>query len=353
MTGRSPKVRVLVVEDSAFNRRALTEMLGQASDVEVIGKATDGDEGLRMAVQSRPDAITLDLGLPGMDGFTFLRLLMAQAPTPVIVVSAYSRREDVFKAMELGAMDFIAKPTRRISPDFLSIQDELIAKIRAVRGARKNAQYPELHVGPRYPKERREIRLAVIGASTGGPSAIEHLLRALPPDLPLAVAVAQHMPSAFTRTFAERLDRLAEYEVIEARDGDSMMRGRVLVSPGGHHLKLVTAGKQIVASVVPRRHEKYCPSIDLLFESAAVLAPRSHLFGIVLTGMGDDGHRGAKRLHDAGAAVVAESEESAVVFGMPHAAIRAGAVSRVLPLAKIASALTRFGRGLGMEEVKK
>jgi two-component system chemotaxis response regulator CheB len=349
----APKLRVLVVEDSAFNRRALTDMLGRATDVEVIGRATDGDEGLRMALQTRPDAITLDLGLPGLDGFAFLRLLMAKAPTPVIVVSAYSGREDVFKAMELGAMDFIAKPTRQISKDFLAIQDELIDKVRAVRQARKSAQYPDVHLPASRRTQAVELRLAVVGASTGGPPAVEHLLAALPGELPLGVAIAQHMPAQFTRTFAERLDRLVHYQVREAKDGDAVRAGTVLVAPGGHHLKLVASGKNIFAALVARRNEKHSPSIDVLFESAGALAKQTPVIGVILTGMGEDGRRGARRLRDAGGVVLAESEESAVVFGMPRAAIQAGAVTRVLPLERIAWALSRFARGLGVEEEKK
>ncbi len=345
----APRIRVLVVEDSAFNRRALTEMLESAPDVEVVAKATDGDEGLKLALAHRPEAITLDLGLPGLDGFTFLRLLMAKAPTPVIVISAYSRRDDVFKALELGAVDFIAKPTRRISRDFLAIREELLEKIRSVRHVRTGTALAAVKAGTRPEHEPRAktvahpaLRLALIGASTGGPPAIERLVRALPEGLPLGLAVVQHMPPEFTRTFAERLDRAAGFDVSEARDGDAVAPGRVLVAPGGKHLTLVPAGSRIVARVLERNSEKYCPSIDLLFESGAALAGRIPVIGVVLTGMGDDGRRGVRRLRDAGATTVAESEESAVVFGMPHQAIRTGAVTEVLPLGRIAAAIARF-----------
>jgi two-component system, chemotaxis family, protein-glutamate methylesterase/glutaminase len=345
MTRPPSRIRVLVVEDSAFNRRALTEMLASAPDIEVVAKATDGDEGLRLALTHQPDAITLDLGLPGLDGFTFLRLLMAKAPTPVVVVSAYSRKEDVFQALDLGAVDFIAKPTRRISRDFLAIREELIAKVRNLRSARKGAHYDDIDVPAASVHTPRKLRIAVIGASTGGPPAIEHLVRALPPQLPLGIAIVQHMPAQFTRTFAERLARGARYEVVEARDGDFLGTGKVLIAPGGHHLTLVESESRVRAVVTRRDTEKYVPSIDRLFDSAASLAARFEVAGVVLTGMGDDGKEGVKRLSSAGAMTIAESEESAVIFGMPHEAIRTGAVRQVLPLRGIAMALARFGRG--------
>lgn len=344
MSGAPKKIRVLVIDDSAFNRRALTEMLESAPDVAVVGKASDGEEGLKLALSLRPDAITLDLGMPHLDGFAFLRLVMAQAPTPVIVISSYAHRADVFKALELGAFDFIAKPTRHISAEVMQIRGELLAKVRSARQARRESLSP--------PPERARgaeaggpLRVVVLGASTGGPPAVQRLAALLPADLPLGIAVALHMPEGFTKAFAERLDRVCAAQVAEARHGDALVPGRILVAPGGRHLMLEATDGGVRAALAPRASEKYCPSIDLLFESAATLLPQVPVMGVVLTGMGSDARRGARRLRDAGGRTVAEAEDSAVIFGMPKEAIAGGGIGEVLPLAQIATAMLRFGRG--------
>ncbi len=348
-TASSP-IRVMVVDDSGPNRRALISMLGGQPDVQVVAEASDGEEALREALQVRPDVICLDLAMPRMDGFTFLRLLMARQPTPVIVVSSFSRKVDVFKALELGALDFIAKPEG--GPGRLGrIRDELVQKVRTVRALRMETLERRAHDAtavPRVSPEPGEIlRVACLGASTGGPPALQRILTDLPGHLPMAVLVAQHMPERFTRAFAERVARLVDFRVAEAEDGQPLTAGRAYVAPGGRHLVLERSrsGGPRLRVTEPRPGERrYCPSIDLLFESAAgILGDR--VCGVVLTGMGSDGREGLGRIKRAGGLTLAESRETAVVYGMPGEAVAAGGVDEVLPLDAIAARLVRFAHG--------
>ena len=357
MSARRPRsqspIRVMVVDDSEPNRRALCAMLAAEDDVSVVAEACDGEEGLREALRIRPDVICLDLGMPRMDGFTFLRLLMARQPTPVIVVSSFSRKVDVFKALELGALDFIAKPEGTSPARLGRLRQELLSKVRTVRALRietleQRALDAERERGAGMASEDAP-RVAAIGASTGGPPALQRVLTEMPGDLPMAVLVAQHMPERFTGAFAERVGRISRMRVTEAEDRDPLAPGRVLVAPGGRHL-LVERGRgagapPLVRVVEPRRDERrYCPSIDLLFESAArVLGHR--VCAVVLTGMGSDGREGLAAVKAAGGLTLAESEETAVVYGMPREAVAAGRVDEVLRLEAVAARLIRFARG--------
>jgi two-component system chemotaxis response regulator CheB len=322
------------------------EMLESVSDIAVIGTAADGEEGLKVALALKPDAITLDLDMPNMDGFTFLRLLMAQAPTPVIVISGYARTNDVFKALELGAIDFIAKPSRHFSPETASVREELVSKLGAVRLMRRGGlARHETPAEAQGAPAAQVMRIAAIGASTGGPPALQRVLSSLPGDLPLGVVISQHMPERFTRAFAERLNRLCAYEVVEARSGELLAPGRVLLAPGGHTMRLVKTSDGLrVALSAGAGIDKYVPSIDAMFESvAAVAGPQC--VAVLLTGMGNDGRAGMLALKKAGAETIAESEQTAVIFGMPKEAIEAGAARHVLPLDSVADAVARFARG--------
>jgi len=334
------KLRVLVIDDSAYNRRTIVEMLESSGEVAVVATAADGEEGLKQALALKPDVIVLDLEMPHMDGFTFMKVRFDEAAIPVIVTSGFARRSDVFKALELGAFDFVAKPARHFSPETRSVRDELVAKVSAVRLLKRGAMTPV---------EVRRVeplaRVAVIGASTGGPPALQRLLSSLPGDLPLGLVIAQHMPERFTRAFAERLDRMSAFDVSEANDGDLLKPGAALVAPGGKNLQIVLSAEGAKVRLVEvSDREKFVPSIDLLFESAAKEL-KARAVGVLLTGMGCDGREGMRALKAAGALTLAESEESAVIFGMPKEAIAAGAVSRVLSLRDIADELIRLGRG--------
>ena len=341
------RLRVLLVDDSVLSLGELQRLLEADGDFEVVGHARDGEQALREVMALRPDAILLDLQMPRMDGFTFLRLLMARRPTPVIVLSSNSRRADVFKTLELGALDFVAKPERG---GLESVREELLAKCAVIRGLRIEnlASHSRPDHEPADPRPLVEpARLVVIGASTGGPQALQELLGALPGDLPVSVVVAQHMPGKFTRAFAERLGRSSACTVAEASEGDLVAAGRVLIAPGGHHLELRResgTGTLRVSLVPPEAggySARYCPSIDRLFTSAALAMPR-RLCGVVLTGMGDDGAAGVRAVKAAGGFTIAESEMTAVIYGMPRAAVATGRVDVSLGLSEIAGRIAAY-----------
>jgi two-component system chemotaxis response regulator CheB len=343
VTGQGP-IRVLVIDDSAYSRRTIIRMLETSPLVEVAGWARDGEEALRKALQLRPDLITLDLEMPRMDGFTFLRLLMAKRPTPVLVVSGRSGGDTVFRALELGAVDFVAKPTLRAAPELATIQEELIRKVHATRQLRMDkvreriSQAPAV-VGRAEPAAGGRTRVIAIGSSTGGPAALMQVFSAFTEPPACALVVSQHMPEGFTRGFAERLDRLTHVRAREAGGGETLQRGVVLVAPGGSHLEFESRGAGVVTRLVPRGpDDKYAPSVDRMFESAAKHFGQD-LLAVVLTGMGDDGRRGVRAVRASGGTVIAESEDTAVIFGMPQQAIRTGAVDAVLPLPEIAPAI--------------
>ncbi|MDP1826096.1 MAG: chemotaxis-specific protein-glutamate methyltransferase CheB [Archangium sp.] len=335
-------ISVLIVDDSAATRRALSKLLEMAPGLEVVGRAVDGEDGLKKALLLKPDVITLDLEMPKMDGYAFLRLLMARQPTPVIVVSSYGHQSDVFKALQLGAFDFVARPTEDDDASFASVRGELIEKLRAARYMRRD----EAKAAPAAPKakvvkpvEPEAAKLVLIGASTGGPPAVQKLLESLA-GLPVCVVVAQHMPARFTQAFAERLDQSLSFRVSEAKSGDPILPGRVYVAPGGEQLELEARAAGGLALVVKMSAptDAHAPSVDRLFSSAAKVVPPGTR-AIVLTGMGSDGAKGALALKKAGVEVWAEAESTAIVFGMPEAAIKAGAVAKVLPLDQLGPSL--------------
>jgi two-component system chemotaxis response regulator CheB len=355
-------LRVLVVDDSAYNRKNIAEILAGSEEIEVIGKAADGEEALRLATALKPDVITLDLEMPRMDGFTFLRILMAKQPTPVIVVSSYSQKENVFKALELGAVDFVAKPTRQLSPD-AAIKREITQKVLLVRylrplalsGAGARTPTPVLTTAvpaaapkPPTPSDSPVMRtstslrhLVAIGSSTGGPTALLDLISRIPERFMGAILIAQHMPDKFTRTFAERLDRKGTLRVSEAMDGDLVLPRRAFICPGRMCMEVALVpgptglgwSEIRLRVTAPASTDRYVPSADRLLKSVAQVGTRA--IGVILTGMGDDGVAGARAIRNAGGTVIAESEETAVVYGMPRAAVKAGIVNETLALPAI------------------
>ena len=353
MTAKS--LRLLVVDDSAYNRRIIAETFANYPEVEVVGKASDGEEALRLATLLKPDVITLDLEMPRMDGFTFLRILMSRQPTPVIVVSSYSQKENVFKALELGALDFVAKPTAQIAPDATDLRDQILEKVLLVRqlrgvppppvsrrppsGVPSQPSLPDsgsMRIATAYQAPRLIVAIA---SSTGGPSALLEIFGKIPATTPAGFVVAQHMPDKFTRTFAERLDRKGSVRTTEAQDGDRLGRSTGFVCPGRQCMEVAQNGLELkVAVVAPRPEDRYVPSADRLLKSVAV-SVGTRAVGVILTGMGDDGVEGARAIHEAGGIVVAESPDTAVVNGMPGAVVRAGVADKVLPLPQIADYL--------------
>ncbi len=333
----APPLKVLVIDDSAANRRAISHLLEGTAGLTVVGRAADGEDGLKQVLRLKPDVITLDLEMPKVDGFTFLRLLMATAPTPVVVLSSYAHPADVFKALQLGAYEFVAKPRSGEDGDLQAVGAELVEKIRSARLVRRSSGDLPLVPGAPGPAP---LPVVAVAASTGGPPAVQRLLEALG-GLPVCVLVAQHMPPRFTAAFAARLDQALGFAVAEAAPGARLGPGKVWIAPGGTRVEVAEQRGKLALSVLPASAvERNLPSADVLFTSVARhLGARAH--GVVLTGMGQDGAAGVRALAAAGATTWAEAESTAVVFGMPGAAIATGAVRHVLPLGELGTALAR------------
>lgn len=340
-------MRVLVVDDSSVNRHLITEAIDAADDLRVVGHAGNGEQALRMVAELQPDAITLDVEMPKMDGFTFLRILMSSRPTAVIVLSSYSARENILRALELGAADFMAKPEQLLLGQ-PSWGGDLILKLRETRQWRRPPRL-ELPVATPHPDRKRpdqSLPRFVVGmaASTGGPGALLSVLSQIPSTYPGAILVAQHMAHGFTRSFAERLNRTTPLCVREAVDGEPLFAGHVYVCPGGTCMELRREGGTLKLAIVPPvEADRYVPSATRMFRSMAhVLGSRA--LAIVLTGMADDGVEGCRAIREHLGVVIAESEETAVVFGMPGAVQRANLASHVAPLPDIPALMRGFRR---------
>jgi len=350
-------IRVVVVDDSAFSRRSITKMLDGFKNIQVVGYAVNGEDGIRKVIALNPDLVTLDLDMPKMDGFTLLRILTTRFSTPAVVVSALSDAGNVFKALELGAFDFVSKPSNMASEKLLSIQDDLRSKVLLAAGRkpvgkqrleppdegnvkRRTCSRPEStpSVGAPHPFD-----IVAIGASTGGPPALQSIFSAFERQLPFAVVVSQHMPPGFTKTFAERLNRSSVFTVKEAEDGDAVLPGRILIAPGGMNLIFEDlASEVIIRTVLPSLDDRYTPSVDVMFSSCAKVY-RNRMMAVVLTGMGNDGSKGLRAVKEQGGFIVAESGETAVVYGMPREAAATGFVDRVLPLYLVAQEILYRG----------
>jgi two-component system chemotaxis response regulator CheB len=330
------RIRVLVVDDSAFVRKAVMRMLRDAADIEVVGTAADGAEGLEKARELRPDVVTLDIKMPRLGGLETLERLMAEYPVPVLLLSSLTQEgaEVTLRGLELGAMDFVDKSS--VEPmTMLSLAEELVTKVRALGGARVKVRRKR-RPPPAAPTAGEGSEVVVIAASTGGPSALQTLLSSLPAGLRTAIIVVQHIPRGFTRSLAERLDAHSAIPVAEATDGEAVEPGRVIVAPAGIHSRLRRRGGRVrlVLDEEPRE-ALHRPSADVLMASAAAIyGPRA--VGVVLTGMGSDGTDGLRAIQTAGGLTLAESEETCAIYGMPKAAVAAGVVSRVVPLDRMA-----------------
>lgn len=342
-------VRALVIDDSAYNRVTITRMLESDTRIKVVATAVNGEDGIKQAMKHKPDVITLDLEMPIMDGFAFLRWLMANLPTAVIVVSSRASDRSVFKALELGALDFIAKPGGRVSPRLEEIQRDLTAKVLEVSNVRLDNLRRRAEETAEAPAAATAeplvctggIDLVAIGCSTGGPPALQQLFQALP-LLPIPFVVAQHMPPTFTRLFADRVNRLTPYTVREAVDGETLEPGNVYVAPGGMQTEVRKNAEGMHVRVFPAGiSDLYAPSVDRLFRSASD-AVGSGLVAIVLTGMGDDGADAIRDVKSRGGRTIAESSQTAIIFGMPGEAIKTGCVESILPLPEIPNAIHRL-----------
>jgi two-component system chemotaxis response regulator CheB len=343
MTERRP-IRVLVVDDSAVMRKLLSAVLSRDPEIEIVATAMDGVMALQKLVRFRPDVVTLDLEMPRMDGIDFLRRIVAEYETPVLVVSAHTQRgaAQTVAALDMGAVDVVAKPQDVLRGGLETMAEELLTKVRAVAGRRWRR--PAVHQAPRFPRLKAPSqgvarRVVAIGISTGGPAALGYLLPRLPPDLAAGVIVVQHMPEGFTGMLAARLNQACALPVSEARDGELLRQGHVYLAPGGRHLRVggTPDGPRLIVS--PGSPVSWhCPSADVLFFSvAAEFGARS--VGVLMTGMGEDGAAGMDAIHHARGQTFAQDEESCVVFGMPRAAIVRGAVDAVVPLERLPEAI--------------
>ncbi len=322
-------VRVLVVDDSAYVRKMMTQMLSRSPFVEVIATARDGAEALEVAAELTPDVITCDLNMPEMDGVEFVRRQMAVRPVPIVIISVASPSgEQVLAALEAGAVDFLQKPTALATDRLLEVADELLAKVKAAAGARlwRMASALEPRGTPASLAAITPVRtdIVMIGISTGGPQALKMLVPRLPADFPVPVAIVMHMPIGYTELYAQKLDELSPLHVKEAADQDVITSGTVYLAPAGRHLSFRRSGAQVRAHLDVRPLDMlHRPAVDVMFQSAAEVYG-SRALGVVMTGMGSDGRDGAAWIKARGGQIITESEQSCVVYGMPRSVVEAG-----------------------------
>lgn len=342
------RIRVLVVDDSTTIRAILRRLLDATGDIEVVGSAADGQQALEAVERLAPDVVTLDVEMPRLDGLQTLELLLQRHPLPVVMCSSLTSEgaEATIRALELGAVDFIEKPG--VGSLDGTLGDTLAEKVRHAAQARVHRRITVNTNTPRAFRGAWQPRILLIGASTGGPSAIREVLTSLPPDFGLPVVIVQHMPPGFTRSFAERLNALGPLAVDEAQPGMRLKPGRALLAPGGFHLEF-DAERQVVLSD-GATEEGVRPAVNVTMESIAKLRD-SLPVAVILTGMGRDGRRGAELIREVGGTVIVEDASTCVVYGMPRAVAEAGLADEVLPRDRIASAIVRHATARPLSRV--
>ncbi|MEN3333579.1 MAG: two-component system, chemotaxis family, protein-glutamate methylesterase/glutaminase [Blastocatellia bacterium] len=340
-------VRVLVVDDSAYVRKVVKQMLSRSPFIEVVGTARDGREGLEMAEQLSPDVVTCDLIMPVLDGVAFVREQMRRQPVPIVIVSiANEGSEMALTALDAGAVDFIQKPTALATEKIFEVSDELIEKVKAAANVPMTRLHPALTGAPVSNLAATQgpraglIDVIVLGVSTGGPQALKYLIPQLPADFPVPLVMVMHMPIGYTEMYAQRLNEVSKLEVAEAREGDEARAGLALLAPAGRHLTLRrTADGRVVVHLDARPFDApHRPSVDVLFQSAAEVF-RERTLGVVMTGMGSDGKQGAAWIKSQGGMIFTEAEASCVVYGMPCAVVEAGLSDRSAPLEQMAQTI--------------
>jgi len=356
-------IQVLIVDDSAFMRKSLSMMLESDSEIKVIGTARDGREAIEKIRQLKPDIVTLDIEMPVMDGLTALKTIMKEMPLPVLMVSSLTTEgaQATIDALALGAVDFIPKELSYVSLDISKIREELIEKVKNIARSRSLAfrlqriRSSTAHIMGEAPTkaphisgkiERRNYRAVALGVSTGGPMALLQIIPKVPANFPLGIAIVQHMPPKFTQSMASRLNSLSSVKVKEAEDGDALSPASVLIAPGGRHLIFEKTSGQIIARITDEPRETlYHPSADIMMSSIAEVI-NAPLIGVIMTGMGKDGLEGLKLIKQKEGYVVAQDEETCIVYGMPKAAVDEGVADAVVPLQNIPSILNQLV-GLG------
>ena len=343
MTATAAPVRVLVVDDSAYIRKVVKDMLSRSPALEVVGTARDSEEALELVERLKPDVVTCDLIMPGTDGVDFIQRQMSRRRLPIVIVSmAGESSERVLSGLDAGAIDFVQKPTALATEKVFDVADELIAKVTAAAGASMRA-FPHAEAkraSIATSTFRNRYSVLVVGVSTGGPQGLKSVIARLPADFPIPVAVVLHMPIGYTEAYARRLDELSALTVIEARDGEELRPGVVLVAPAGRHLKLQReADGRVIARLDVRPLDMpHRPSVDVLFQSAAEVYGE-RVLGVVMSGMGSDGRDGAAWIKARGGHVLTEAEETCVVYGMPRAIVEAGLSDREVPLDQLSAAI--------------
>ncbi|MFA4957012.1 MAG: chemotaxis response regulator protein-glutamate methylesterase [Candidatus Methanoperedens sp.] len=348
-----PRIKVLVVDDSAFMRKIITDILASSSEIEVIGKAKNGQEAIEKVTQLRPDVVTMDIEMPVLGGLQALGYIMSECPTRVIMLTAAeSKHGDLtMTAFQYGAVDFIQKPSGSISLDMEKIKDDLIRKVLA-------AAHVDIHklvfIEEKLIKKEkiapiqkiRTKKIVIIGTSTGGPRALQQVIPLLPGDFRVPILVVQHMPAGFTKSLAERLNSQSLLRVREAEEGDIIQTGTVLIAPGDFHMvvkqqKIDGELREVIGLTKGERVQGVRPSVDVLLESVAKIYGQNSI-GVILTGMGSDGSDGIKKLKLAGGKVIAEDESTCVVYGMPRSVIEQKLADYILPIHKIAQIITEI-----------
>jgi two-component system chemotaxis response regulator CheB len=354
-------VKVIVIDDSAFMRKSLTLMLESDPEIRVIASARDGREGIDKIAKLKPDIVTLDVEMPGMDGHTALKIIMEQMPLPVLMVSALTTEsaQATLQALDLGAVDFISKDLSYASTNIKNIKSELIDKIKQIARSRlvqtrfrmrrlvqlsrdKKVPIKQKHRNVSFGSIMLDLKAVVLGISTGGPQALLKVIPNIPKRFPLSFAIVQHMPPHFTKTLAERLNSISKVYVKEAEHGEPFEPGKILIAPGGKQMTFTSNGSQVITEVSDEpMNILYRPSADLMMKSAASTF-NGPLLGIIMTGMGKDGVEGLKHIRSKGGYVIAQDEESCIVYGMPRAALDEGLVDSSLSLNEIALSLERL-----------
>ena len=334
-------VRVVVVDDSAYVRKVVTQMLGRSPFIEVVGTARDGREALEMTANLDPDVVTVDLNMPEMDGVTYVREQMARRPVPILIISiAAGAGEQVLSALDAGAVDFVQKPTALATERLMDMAEELVDKVKAAAKAprRPVPAAPPAPVSVSAPS-RGAYDIVVIGVSTGGPQALKLVIPQLPPDFPVPVAMVLHMPVGYTEMYARKLNEIARLRVVEAGEGETVEPGTVFLAPAGRHLSFRREGGSVRTHLDIRPLDTpHRPSVDALFQSAAEVYGE-RVLGVVMTGMGSDGRDGAAWIKARGGGILTEAEESCIVYGMPRSVVEAGLSDSSVPLERIAAAI--------------
>ncbi len=360
-----PEIRVLVVDDSAFMRKVISDMINTDPHMKVIEKARNGKDAIKKTRELKPDVVTLDIEMPGMDGLSALEEIMRTNPTPIIMLSSLTQAgaEQTVRALSLGAVDFIPKPSGQISLDIDKVRDELIRKIKIAAGTKKNLQNfnsigqisyntKQIFKDQTRPsvlhkaKSTTLTKLVAIGTSTGGPKALHQVIPSLPGSLDAAVLIVQHMPAGFTKSLAERLDTISSLQVKEAEDQEEIRPGYVYIAPGNYHLRVKANKSAINRKLYISLNQSppyggHRPSVDVLFNSIAEEF-WGHMVGVVMTGMGRDGAEGLTRIKDQGGYTIAEHQSSCIVYGMPRAAVETGKVDKITPLVDIGDEILKL-----------